>query len=111
MKEVLFMANGKGDRPAGRRRIGGGTGKSVNTHGQGLGTGPVGKQDAYAGRRVDGSGGGNAGGGGISGNGGGAQLPGQQFLQRRNLDRKGQHRQTEHFFHLKQAHRTPRRRQ
>lgn len=76
MKEVLFMANGKGDRPAGRRRIGGGTGKSVNTHGQGLGTGPVGKQDAYAGRRVDGSGGGNAGGGGISGNGGGAQRSG-----------------------------------
>ncbi len=45
------MANGKDGRPTGRRRIDGGAGKSVHTHGEGLGTGPVGKQDAYEERR------------------------------------------------------------
>lgn len=51
------MANESG-RPAGRQRIGGGMGQSVHTHGSGLGTGPVGKQDAYSARRSGGSGGG-----------------------------------------------------
>ena len=67
------MAIGKGDRPTGRRRIGGGKGKSVSTHGQGLGTGPVGKQDAYAGRKVDGNGGNARGGLGSLFGGGGTQ--------------------------------------
>lgn len=58
------MANGPGNRPVGRQRVGGGAGQSVHTHGSGLGTGPVGKQDAYAARR-SGGGGGNGGGGGF----------------------------------------------
>ena len=52
------MANVPGNRPVGRQRVGGGTGNSVHTHGPGLGTGPVGKQDAYAARRSGGGGGG-----------------------------------------------------
>ena len=53
------------NRPTGRKRIDGGQGKTVGTHGAGLGTGPVGKQDAYHGRTEGGQGGGNdrAGGG------------------------------------------------
>ncbi len=63
-KEVFFMANGNGNRPVGRQRVGGGMGNSVGTHGGGLGTGPVGKQDAYSARRSGGGGGGYGGGGG-----------------------------------------------
>jgi len=44
------MPNTPNNRPAGRQRIGGGAGKSVSTHGAGMGTGPVGKSDGYAGR-------------------------------------------------------------
>ena len=64
------MANGTGNRPVGRKRSGGGMGKSVQTHGAGLGTGPVGKADAYEGRRSGGSGG-----GGERSGGGRARLP------------------------------------
>ncbi len=46
----------------GRQRINGGAGKSVSTHGSGLGTGPVGKKDGYEQRRE--SSGGSSGGGG-----------------------------------------------
>lgn len=45
------MPNSTGNRPSGRQRVGGGAGKSVSTHGSGLGTGPVGKSDGYAGRQ------------------------------------------------------------
>ena len=55
------MPDVSNNRPAGRQRTGGGAGKSVSTHGGGLGTGPVGKSDAYQGRRSGGSG--NSGGG------------------------------------------------
>ena len=48
----MAMGSGNGNRPTGRRRIDGGRGESVHTHGQGLGTGPVGKQDAYERRRT-----------------------------------------------------------
>ncbi len=41
------MANTPVNRPSGRQRVGGGAGNSVSTHGQGLGTGPVGKSDGY----------------------------------------------------------------
>ena len=58
------MANGKNGRPTGRKRVDGGMGHSVGTHGSGLGTGPVGKQDAYEGRRREGSSGGNRSSGG-----------------------------------------------
>ncbi|MBR7033647.1 MAG: peptidase C11 [Clostridia bacterium] len=61
------MADRKGGRPFGRRRIDGGTGQSVHTHGSGLGTGPVGKQDAYEGRQNAG----NSGNGGVQRAGGG----------------------------------------
>ena len=58
------MANTPNNRPAGRQRVGGGAGQSVGTHGPGLGTGPVGKQDGYAQRPGGGSGGQRASGGG-----------------------------------------------
>ena len=67
------MPNTPNNRPAGRQRINGGQGKSVSTHGQGLGTGPVGKSDGYSARREgggpgmhrDGNGSGSGGGGGM----------------------------------------------
>ncbi len=62
------MPNVPNNRPAGRQRVSGGAGKSVSTHGQGLGTGPVGKSDAYRARR-EGSGNGNGGGRRASGGG------------------------------------------
>ncbi|MBQ6165194.1 MAG: peptidase C11 [Clostridia bacterium] len=42
------MPNTPNNRPAGRQRVGGGAGHSVGTHGPGMGTGPVGKNDGYA---------------------------------------------------------------
>ena len=51
------MPDTPANRPAGRQRVGGGAGKSVGTHGPGLGTGPVGKSDGYAQRRGGSSGG------------------------------------------------------
>ena len=60
------MADTPVNRPAGRQRTGGGMGQSVSTHGPGLGTGPVGKSDAYQGRR-------QSSGGGAGGAGGGQQ--------------------------------------
>ena len=69
------MANGMGNRPVGRPRSGGGMGHSVQTHGPGLGTGPVGKADAYAQRRRGGAGGsGGYGGGGTRSGGGKGRL-------------------------------------
>ena len=66
-QEVINMPNTPNNRPAGRRRTGGGAGQSVSTHGAGMGTGPVGKADAYAGRtgqqQSAGSGGGDRGSG------------------------------------------------
>ena len=62
------MPDVSNNRPVGRQRTGGGAGKSVSTHGSGLGTGPVGKSDAYQGRRSGGSG---ASGGGQRAIGGG----------------------------------------
>ena len=61
------MPNTPNNRPAGRQRVGGGAGQSVGTHGPGLGTGPVGKQDGYAQR----PGGGSGGSGGQRASGGG----------------------------------------
>lgn len=63
------MPNTPANRPAGRQRVGGGAGKSVSTHGPGLGTGPVGKSDGYAQRR-----GGSSGGQRSSGSGGRGKL-------------------------------------
>ena len=62
------MAN----RPVGRQRVGGGAGKSVGTHGGGMGFGPVGRRQGYAGR--GGSGAGGSGGRRSGGRSGGGRL-------------------------------------
>ena len=70
----MDMANTPVNRPSGRQRVGGGAGNSVSTHGQGLGTGPVGKSDGYQHRRTGGSGGGQQRSGGSRGLGKGGLI-------------------------------------
>ncbi|MBQ9507562.1 MAG: peptidase C11 [Clostridia bacterium] len=66
------MPDTPNNRPVGRQRTGGGQGSSVSTHGQGLGTGPVGKTDGYSARRgQNGGSGGQSSGGGQRSIGGG----------------------------------------
>ena len=68
------MANTPVNRPSGRQRVGGGAGSSVSTHGQGLGTGPVGKSDGYQRRRTGGGSGGQQRNGGSRGLGKGGLI-------------------------------------
>lgn len=58
------MADFQSNRPSGRRRVDGGAGKHVSTHGPGTGTGPIGKSDGYSQRSGGGHNGGNRSGGG-----------------------------------------------
>lgn len=59
------MPDNQSGRPSGRQRVDGGAGKNVSAHGPGMGTGPVGKADAYSQKPAgNGSSGGNRSGGG-----------------------------------------------